>query len=403
MPSASTPTHWTSRQPVLAAARNLKMARSAHAYVRGNTLKFYEWLDTVAPSSLPVGPPIWICGDCHVGNLGPIANVDGAVEIQIRDFDQTVIGNPAHDLIRLGLSLSMAARGSDLPGVTTARMLEHLVEGYALEFDTSKKGVPEERPAAVDGALSMAQRRSWRHLAQERVAGDTTVLPLGKRFWPVSATERSAIGKLLEAGRMKELATRVSHRRDSAKVQLLDACYWLKGCSSLGLLRYAVLLDVEGRAAKRRDLCLIDIKEATKALAPRAPGAEMPRDNAERVVTGAREMSPHLGERMVAARLLDRPVFMRELLPEDLKLELDRVSTLEATRSARYLARVVGRAHARQMDKATRKQWRAELDRNHLRTLEAPSWLWAGVVELIATHEKGYLDHCRRYAMETST
>ncbi len=403
MPTASSPTHWTSRQPVLAAARNLKMARSAHAYVRGNTLKFYEWLDTVAPSSLPVGPPIWICGDCHVGNLGPIANVDGEVEIQIRDFDQTVIGNPAHDLIRLGLSLSMAARGSDLPGVTTARMLENLVEGYSLEFDTSKKAVPEERPAAVDGALRLAQRRSWRHLAQERVAGGTTVLPLGKRFWPVSATERSAIGKLFEAGHMKELATRLSHRRDDAKVQLVDACYWLKGCSSLGLLRYAVLLDVEGRAAKRRDFCLMDIKEATKALAPRAPGADMPRDNAERVVAGAREMSPHLGERMVAARLLDRPVFMRELLPEDLKLELDRVSTLEATRSARYLARVVGRAHARQMDKATRKEWRAELDRNHLRTLEAPSWLWAGVVELIGTHEKGYLDHCRRYAMETAS
>jgi uncharacterized protein (DUF2252 family) len=26
--------------------------------------------------------------------------------IQIRDLDQTVIGNPAHDLIRLGLSLA---------------------------------------------------------------------------------------------------------------------------------------------------------------------------------------------------------------------------------------------------------------------------------------------------------
>jgi uncharacterized protein (DUF2252 family) len=28
----------------LAQTRNLKMARSSHAYVRGNTIKFYEWL-----------------------------------------------------------------------------------------------------------------------------------------------------------------------------------------------------------------------------------------------------------------------------------------------------------------------------------------------------------------------
>ena len=54
-----------------------------------------------------------------------------ASTIQIRDLDQTVIGNPAHDLIRLALSLATAARGSDLPGVTTARMLEQMVEGYA--------------------------------------------------------------------------------------------------------------------------------------------------------------------------------------------------------------------------------------------------------------------------------
>jgi uncharacterized protein (DUF2252 family) len=45
-------------------------------------------------------------------------------------FDQTVIGNPNHDLIRLALSLSSAARGSDLPGVTTAHMLEQMMIGY---------------------------------------------------------------------------------------------------------------------------------------------------------------------------------------------------------------------------------------------------------------------------------
>ncbi|MBC7664235.1 MAG: DUF2252 family protein, partial [Caulobacter sp.] len=115
------------RAAVLSSSRNLKMARSAHAYVRGNTRQFYEWLQAQAPDSLPEGPAIWICGDCHLGNLGPIANMNGSVEIQIRDLDQTAIGNPAHDLIRLGLSLAMAARGSDLPGVTTAVMLEQLM------------------------------------------------------------------------------------------------------------------------------------------------------------------------------------------------------------------------------------------------------------------------------------
>ena len=95
------------------------MADSAHAYVRGSTIKFYEWLEFSRRGSLPEGPAVWICGDCHAGNLGPVADAKGRVEIQIRDFDQTVIGNPAHDLIRLGLSLATAARGSVTAFVST--------------------------------------------------------------------------------------------------------------------------------------------------------------------------------------------------------------------------------------------------------------------------------------------
>ena len=102
--------------PLLTAERNRKMAASAHAYVRGSTLRFYEWLEASNRQGLPEGPPVWICGDCHVGNLGPVASTDGAIAIPVRDLDQPVIGNPAHDLIRLGLSLAMAARGSYLPG-----------------------------------------------------------------------------------------------------------------------------------------------------------------------------------------------------------------------------------------------------------------------------------------------
>jgi Uncharacterized protein conserved in bacteria (DUF2252) len=117
------------RADQLAAIRNAKMARSPHAYVRGNTARFYDWLQS-SGSSVPDGPPVWICGDCHLGNLGPLADAKGRVAIQIRDLDQTVIGNPAHDLIRLGLSLASAARSSNLPGITTAKILEQLVAGY---------------------------------------------------------------------------------------------------------------------------------------------------------------------------------------------------------------------------------------------------------------------------------
>jgi len=111
-------------------SRALNMARSTHAYARGNTVKFYEWLaEAGLARHLPEGPAIWICGDCHLGNLGPVANAGSKVDVQIRNLDQSVIGNPAHHLIRLDLSLATAARGSDLPGVTTAQLSQCCTSG----------------------------------------------------------------------------------------------------------------------------------------------------------------------------------------------------------------------------------------------------------------------------------
>jgi len=125
----------------------------------------------------------------------------------------------------------------------------------------------------------------------------------------------------------------------------------------------------------------------------------MPKDFAKRVVTGACNLSPYLGERMLAAKFLGRPIVLRELMPQDLKLEMERMTCDEAVAAARYLAAIVGRAHARQMDAATRRHWNAELDRNRPRSLDAPSWLWNSVVELLMEHEAAYLRHCRRYAL----
>jgi uncharacterized protein (DUF2252 family) len=117
------------------------------------------------------------------------------------------------------------------------------------------------------------------------------------------------------------------------------------------------------------------------------------------VVTGAKALSPNLGERMVASKLLGRAVVVRELMPQDLKMEIDRLSQEEAISLAHYLAGVVGRAHGRQMTSGQRRTWRSTLAKSHKASLEAPSWLWSSVVELIGLHEAAYLDHCRRFAL----
>ncbi len=390
------------RRSVLSGQRHLKMASSAHAYVRGNTVQFYEWLaESTAARSIPAGPSIWICGDCHVGNLGPVADLSGKIEIEIRDLDQTVIGNPAHDLLRLGLSLAMSGRGSDLPGVTTALMVEAMLEGYlaALSGRRPDQTQAAEQIAPIGKVMREALNRRWRHLAAERIEDIKPRIPLGRRFWPLSDTERSGLSALFAgdgAGRLLEcLHTGVD---PDTPIRMLDAAYWRKGCSSLGRLRFAVLVGV----GRKRELKyrLLDIKEAIAPAAPADSTARMPASHAERVVAGACHLSPFLGERMLATTFADREVFMRELRPQDLKFELDRLTQQEAILTARLLGGVVGKAHARQLNRPDRLAWAKTLSSRHSRDLSAPGWLWNSIVELVATHEAAYLQHCRRYALE---
>ena len=195
------------RISALTLRQTLKMARSAHAYVRGSTVQFYQWLEAQKRGTLPEGPAVWICGDCHAGNLGPVAGVNGRVAIQIRDLDQTVIGNPAHDIVRLALSLATASRGSDLPGVTTARILEQVVEGYQAALRQDADSI-DDAPKSIQFVMRKSVARSWKHLANERLENQKPTIPLGSKFWALSRSEKADIAELFQTPAMRHLLPR---------------------------------------------------------------------------------------------------------------------------------------------------------------------------------------------------
>ena len=101
------------RAQALVARRKLKMASSAHAYVRGSTVQFYRWLGGQGKRAVPKGPAIWICGDCHAGNLGPLAAPDGKVHVQASST--SIVASSGRDLRvldeRLQLSRSITVCG----------------------------------------------------------------------------------------------------------------------------------------------------------------------------------------------------------------------------------------------------------------------------------------------------
>jgi uncharacterized protein (DUF2252 family) len=275
-------------------------------------------------------------------------------------------------------------------------MLGQLSDGYEEALLDGETDLRRERPKSVQVVMRKAVKRTWSNLAEDRLDNMKPTIPLGQNFWPLTRDERREIEKLFSTDEVRRLATALKCRKDNAPVEVLDAAYWVKGCSSLGRLRYAVLLGVGKNLSKKGALCLIDIKEAVRPGAPRAVDMPMPRDNGVRVVTGAKHLSPGLGDRVLPARFLDKAVFLRELLPQDLKLEIETLTQEEAVKAAHYLGRVVGQAHARQMENGAE-----ELARHHPGDISHPAWLWSCVVELVSTHEAAYLDHCRKYALAT--
>ncbi|MFZ6644471.1 DUF2252 family protein [Undibacterium sp. TJN25] len=226
-------------------------------------------------------------------------------------------------------------------------------------------------------------------------------IPLGKKYWPMQAKEKKAIQQIFTRKNAIHMVNSLRCRDSDADVAILDAAYWVKGCSSLGKLRFAILLDVDEKETEEQEICLMDIKEAVTAKAPRYRDVSMPKANADRVVEGARHLSPYLGDRMLASRILGRSVFVRELRPQDMKLNIDALNPRQAIKVARYFGAVVGKAHARQMDDAVAATWQRELRRGSSRG-KASSWLWKSTVELASLHEAAYLEHCRRYVTPVS-
>jgi uncharacterized protein (DUF2252 family) len=180
--------------------------------------------------------------------------------------------------------------------------------------------------AHIQVILQQSRRRRWHHVAEERIEDVKPQIPLVKRFWKLDEKERSAIEELIRDKAVVAKITAFKARKTGSKLSVVDAAYWMKRCSSLGRLRYAVLVGTGKKS--ERSYCLIDLEEATTAAAPQ--GKSTLRNNAERVVTGACNLSPKLGERMLALQLLGRQVVMRELMPQDLKFDLDRLTQGQA-------------------------------------------------------------------------
>jgi uncharacterized protein (DUF2252 family) len=150
-------------------------------------------------------------------------------------------------------------------------MLEQIMEGYEEPLVDADPDLRSRRPECVQVVMRQAVKRTWDHLAKERLEDTHPTIPLGKRFWPVADEEKREIERFFSTEEVRLLVAALRSRRDDARVEVVDAAYWMKGCSSLGRLRFAVLLEVGKNEAKEGGLCRSTSRKLLQAAAPRHP------------------------------------------------------------------------------------------------------------------------------------
>jgi hypothetical protein len=142
-------------------------------------------------------------------------------------------------------------------------MLEGLIEDYeaALAEPFEAKS---SYPPMIGAVLGEAARRTWKHLAAERLNGSKPEIPICKTFWPVSRTERRELEALClslgpRSGERSEVTGQ--QRRDRSACGLLDEGLQLPG--ALALCRAAAPGGGDGAP----DICGLDLSAASRSTA----------------------------------------------------------------------------------------------------------------------------------------
>lgn len=285
------------------------MRAQPFTFFRATAHLFYQLDDLLG--TVARAPAVWSSGDVHLENFGCFKADNRLTYFDLNDFDEAALGPLTWDLVRLLASAMLGAGG---PGVNTAERKDlgrEILGQYAATLASGKarwlEGATAEGP--IRRLLRQARQRTRRALLAERTrpSGKTRRLRIrpGRQI-ETPAAERHAVSLLLE--RMAR------HQPDPGFFRVRDVVRRVAGMASLGLTRYAVL--VEGRGSPNNNY-LLDLKAALPSVLAAASPYRQPRwaNEAVRVVTvqsWVQAVSPAL---LAPLTLRRKPLVLRELQP----------------------------------------------------------------------------------------
>jgi uncharacterized protein (DUF2252 family) len=340
--------HNASREPRLVARKYARMAESAFAFLRGTCHLFFDDWKDVWPEER--GPTHWIVGDLHLENFGAFTTLARNVRYDINDFDEATICSPVYDLGRFLTSIYVASRDVGLSGreylIFGVTLLEHYCRSLFAAARSGSERVFDEKTSdgPIADLLREAEKNTRQQILIDRTEGSGVNRKLKRtpKSFDIAADAR---GQLEEALKQYEQDINPKH-----SFKVLDVAFRVAGNGSLGIRRYAAL--VEGKGGEDGQI-ILDVKEALPSSLHafiQAPFIAYGNE-AERVVRAQRAMQGDSPAYLGYMPIGNRWFIVRELQPSKDKLNIlqgdPRTLSQRILSVVKAAAKLLAWAHAR--------------------------------------------------------
>ena len=241
------------RNPDLTQRKFEKMREDVFSFFRGTCHLFYEdWnLETSH-----IAPVVWCCGDLHTENFGSYKGENRLVYFDINDFDESILAPAFCDITRLVASVFVAADAYSLSVEEARNLASAYLSSYTAALHYGKAGAVERETAdgIIGDLLHTVQDRTRKDFLKNRTESDNgkrRIIADGRRYLEVSKT----VGKQVKE-KIEDIGATLG-KPDFFRV--LDIKFRIAGTGSLGVRRYAALVEGNGSPHKHY---ILDVKEA---------------------------------------------------------------------------------------------------------------------------------------------
>jgi len=145
------------------------MSEGMFRFFRGTCHLYYEDLDK-KKEALPDSPPVWICGDLHIENLGSFKGDNRQVYFDLNDFDEAILAPCLWEIARMLTSILLAFDESELPKTEALNVIMQFIDVYANTLAKGKSINLDARTAEgiVSRFLQQVEKRKQKELLKKR-------------------------------------------------------------------------------------------------------------------------------------------------------------------------------------------------------------------------------------------